>query len=150
MTAPEQPTINPNSPVWQLRTLIPDVEKLRVPGTLNEYSYIFPDEMLETYLQINNGNLRLALSDAYYALGSSEAMISRVIKTEDLQTDGAKVMQQFRMQADQIRRQAKSEDVAIGGTVFIDGETLGGCGRPELGPPPTYLYSDMGVCPEWH
>src|SRR5690554_4516361 len=52
---------------------------------------IFPDEVIQTYLDVNDGNVKRAAAQACRALAVSEALISKVIKTEDLQTDGAKV-----------------------------------------------------------
>lgn len=106
MTTPDFTT-----PVWQVRALIPDIEK--VPNPNRPYSdpeYLFSDEHLQALLDLNNGSVRLAAADACEALGTSEGFIAKVIKTEDLQTDGAKLMAQFLARARQLRLRADREE----------------------------------------
>lgn len=76
--------------VQQVRDLIPDIEAIdwEDDGSL---STLFTDSQIETYLAVNDGNVKRAAAQACRALAVSEALISKVIKTEDLQTDGAKV-----------------------------------------------------------
>src|SRR5690606_13170189 len=54
--------------------------------------------------------LHRAAADAVEALATSEAMISKVIKTEDLQTDGAKVANALLVRARQLREEADREE----------------------------------------
>ena len=105
MTAPDF-----TDPVWQARAMIPDVEK--VPDPNNPYStpeYLFTDEHIQAILDLNHGNVRLAAADLCEVLGTSEGYIAKVIKTEDLVTDGAKLMGQFIARARQLRSYAKEE-----------------------------------------
>lgn len=132
--------VNFASPVGQLRALIPDIELLPDPTDPSKMEYVFSDEHLSALIALNNGNIRLAYSDVLYALGTVEALVSKVIKTEDLQTDGAKLMTQFRMQAAEVRRQAKAEDENIGGLILVEGHTPHR--HPELSP---FLFP-WGVC----
>src|SRR5699024_12376063 len=74
----------------QVRLLIPDLEEVDWEKT-GTASYMFEDTQLEGLLELNNGRVRLAAADAVEAIAFSEALISKVITTEDLQTDGAKV-----------------------------------------------------------
>ena len=76
--------------VEQVRHLIPDFEEVDWRDD-NTPSTLFPDEVIQTYLDVNDGNVKRAAATAMRALAVSEAVISKVIKTEDLQTDGAKV-----------------------------------------------------------
>src|SRR5690625_2724149 len=64
---------------------------------------MFEDTQLEGLLELNNGRVRLAAADAVEAIAFSEALISKVITTEDLQTDGAKVATAMLAKARQLR-----------------------------------------------
>lgn len=104
--------------VGQVRALIPDVEQL--PNMQNPAAaaeYLFTDAHLQAFIDIENGNVKRAAALACEALGTSEAIISKVIKTEDLQTDGAKTMGQFINRARMLRLDAQRED-EIGEDVF--------------------------------
>lgn len=110
MTTPDYST-----PVWQVRALVPDIEKVPNPNRpFDSAEYLFSDEHLLALLELNSGNVRLAAADACEALGTSEGYIAKVIKTEDLATDGAKLMQAFLARAKQLRAYALDEDALDG------------------------------------
>lgn len=96
-----------NTDVGKVRALIPDIELLPVPDGPDEY--IFSDKHIEAFLTVGGSVLRAA-AYACETLGTSEGLISKVIKTEDLQTDGAKLMGQFLARARQLRRDAELYD----------------------------------------
>jgi hypothetical protein len=108
--------------VGKVRALIPDVEHVDWENDGNA-SFMFTDNHLEgllsLYPAIENPNdvdytstvhIRRAAADAVDALATSEALISKVIKTEDLQTDGAKLANALIQRAIQLRRQADKEE----------------------------------------
>jgi len=100
--------------VGQVRALIPDVEQL--PNTVDptaDPAYIFTDAHLGSLLATEGGNVKLAAAMACEVLGTSEALIAKVIKTEDLQTDGAKVMGQFLARARQLRSSAVDDETNV-------------------------------------
>lgn len=70
---------------------------------------VFVDEQIDTFLDINDGNIRLAAADALDAIATSEVLVSKVIRTQDLQTDGAKVAAELRARAAQLRQLARDE-----------------------------------------
>lgn len=76
--------------VEQVRHLIPDFEEVDWRDDASP-STLFTDEVIQTYLAVNDGNVKRAAAQACRALAISEGLISKVIKTEDLQTDGAKL-----------------------------------------------------------
>lgn len=90
--------------IAQVRVLIPDTEAVFNGQTL------FTDAEIETYLQIANGNVLRAAAFAMLAVANSEAMISKVITTQDLHTDGSKVADAFRKSADTLLRRADQVD----------------------------------------
>lgn len=105
-----------------LRILIPDTEEMLNPARPGDPpTKMFTDEELGGYLQLNAGSVRLAAADACEVIGTSEALIAKVIQTEDLKTDGAKVMQQFLARAKQLRARAKDagEDEAMNADLFV-------------------------------
>lgn len=102
--------IDYNSPVGQVRVLIPDLRKLEDLRDLRkEPRYLFTDEEISAYLTINGGNVKLAAADACDAIGTDKALQLLVLKTDDKQTDGAKLLSAFVGRAKQLRAQAKDD-----------------------------------------
>lgn len=99
--------------IGKVRALIPDTEEVdfRNDGTA---TYLFPDEHLQALLDLHSesvGHIFYAAADAVDALATSEAYISKVIRTEDLQTDGAKVANALVLRAQELRRRGdKAEE----------------------------------------
>lgn len=106
-----------SSPVGLVRALIPDTEQVDWE-TDGSVSYLFTDSHLAGLLSLNGAtpndyqswNIKRAAADAVDALATSEALISKVIKTEDLQTDGAKLANALVQRAVQLRRSAEDEE----------------------------------------
>lgn len=100
-----------SSPVGQVRVLIPDLRKLEDLRDLrNEPRYLFTDEEIEALLVINSGNVKLAAADACDAIGTDKALQLLVLKTDDKQTDGAKLLSAFVGRARQLRAQAREDE----------------------------------------
>ena len=91
-----------HSKIGQVRVLIPDLEEVDWDDS-GTSSYLFEDPQLEALLELNDGRVRLAAADAVEAVAFSEALISKVIATEDLQTDGPKVASAMLAKARQLR-----------------------------------------------
>jgi hypothetical protein len=115
-----------SSPVGLVRAHIPDVEQVDWEHDGNA-SYLFTDSHLTGLLSLNgvlpneyqSWSIKRAAADAVDALAVSEALISKVIKTEDLQTDGAKVANALIQRAVQLRRAADDEEEsAVADTAF--------------------------------
>lgn len=104
--------INFSSPIGQVRVLIPDLRKLEDLRDLrNEPRYLFADEEIEALLAVNSGNVKLAAADACDAIGMDKALQLLVLKTDDKQTDGAKLLSAIVGRARQLRAQAKEDEV---------------------------------------
>lgn len=89
------------------------------------------DDQVVGYLDLNGGNPRRAAADALDAVATSELLVSKVIRTQDLQTDGAKVADALRKHADRLRAQAdRADEDSWGGFDVIP--TIPGRHRPEL------------------
>lgn len=99
------------APVNQVRLLIPDLEKLEDPRDLRKPpEYIFTDAQLTGYLAIEGGNVKRAASRALMALATTEALILKVITTDDKQTDGAKLGAELRAQAKRLWDEAEADE----------------------------------------
>ena len=85
--------IDYTSPVGQVRVLIPDLRKLEDLRDLRkEARYLFTGKEIGAFLAVNNGNVKLAAADACDAIGTDRALQLLVLKTDDKQTDGAKLL----------------------------------------------------------
>lgn len=101
-----------SSVVGQIRLLIPDTEQL---GDLSDptatASYLFSDAQIQAFATLYSNNVKRAAAQAKLVLATSEALISKVIRTDDLQTDGAKLGAELRAQAAQLVSEADKDAV---------------------------------------
>lgn len=100
----------------QVRSLISDVEQVDFSGE-GAPSYLFSDAHIDAYLSLYSdksprSRIKRATADARSAIAMSEALISKVITTEDLETDGSKVAAVFLNSAKQLREDADKDDEA--------------------------------------
>lgn len=103
--------IDYTSPIGQVRVLIPDLRKLEDLRDLrNEPRYLFTDDEILAFLAVNNGNVKRAAADACDAIGMDKALQLLVLKTDDKQTDGAKLLDAIVKRARMLREQAKEDD----------------------------------------
>lgn len=91
--------------IGQVRLLVPDTEQLGdVP------SYIFSDGQIQAFLTLYSNNVKRAAAQAKLVLATSEALINKVIRTNDLATDGAKLAAELRAQAQLLMSEADKDD----------------------------------------
>lgn len=112
VTAP--PTaIDYTTPAGQVRLLIPDVDAANL---------LFSDDQITAFLAMETDNVRLAAAAALDVAASSEVMVSKVIRTQDLQTDGSKVSAELRARAATLREQAaeRGPDGSLFGMDIVD------------------------------
>lgn len=103
--------IDYTSPIGQVRVLIPDLRKLEDLRDLRkEPRYLFTDDEILAFLAVNNGNVKRAAADACDAIGMDKALQLLVLKTDDKQTDGAKLLDAIVKRAKTLREQAKEDD----------------------------------------
>jgi hypothetical protein len=108
VTPPDYSTV-----IGQIRLLIPDVDQLGDPADVSVTpAYIFNDSQIQAFATLYSNNVKRAAAQAKLVLATSEALISKVIKTDDLQTDGAKLGAELRAQAAELRSQADQDDFA--------------------------------------
>lgn len=91
------------APEDQVRLLIADVDPTK---------QLLTDQQLITFLQLNSNNVRRAAAEALDTIAVSEILVSKVIRTQDLQTNGAAVSAELRARATQLRATADQADAA--------------------------------------
>lgn len=116
--------VDVTTPTGQIRLLIVD---LRVNG---DPLQVFTEEELAGFLALEGGNVKRAAADALDAIAVDEVLTSKVIRSQDLTTDGAKVAEQLRKRAVDLRAEATADadDAAGGYFEIIPGAAYG----PEL------------------
>lgn len=93
--------IDYTSTIGQVRLLIADT---------SETAPILTDSQISGYLSLNADSVRRAAADALDAIASSETLVSKVIKTQDLSTNGPAVAADLRAHADRLRQIAADTD----------------------------------------
>ena len=73
---------------------------------------LLSDTDIQTFLDLNTANIRLAAADALDTIASSEALVQKKITHLDLQTDGPAVARALREHAKMLRQLATDEDFA--------------------------------------
>jgi hypothetical protein len=101
-------TVDPTTSIGLVRLLISDT---------TEADPVFTDTEITAFLTLESTNARLAAAVALETLASNEAMVSKVIRTNDLSTDGTKVAAELRARAALLREQATGSDTT--GTAFV-------------------------------
>ena len=104
------PTLDPSTTIGMVRALVPDTD----PDLL-----LFTDATITAYLSLEGDSVKKAAALALETAASSEAMVSKVITTQDLRTDGAKVADALLKRAAMLRQQADDDDPAVGGGLDI-------------------------------
>ena len=103
-----------STPLGQLRALLSQTKQYVDPANPSAGpDYLLSDDQLSAYLTINNDGLYGAAADALLAIATNEVLISKKIRTEDLQTDGPAVAGELRRTADEFRKRQKEEDEAL-------------------------------------
>lgn len=94
-------TTDPTTTVGAIRLIVSDVDVA---------SPLFTDAEIGAFYAMSGSNVRLGAAQAYEAIAGNELLVSKVIRTLDLQTDGAKVATEFRALAKSLRDQADNYD----------------------------------------
>lgn len=95
----------------KVRLLIPDTD---------ESNQLFSDAQITAFLTMEGGIVKKAAAAALETIASNEAMVSKVIRAQDLSTDGAKVAAELRARAAELRRQVDEDDPDAGGFDVVD------------------------------
>jgi hypothetical protein len=96
------------------RGLPTDLVRLLIPDRTSA-DPIFQDEELDALLTLEAGSVRLATAQALDTIASDEALVQKVIRLGDLQTNGAATAKELRERAANLRAQAADPEVAAAG-----------------------------------
>ena len=100
-----------STPVGQVRALVGDEEQYPEYAGPNETTaYIFSDDKIKALLALNKDKLKLTAANLIDQLATNEALVSKKIRTEDLQTDGASVANALRLHATSLRAEQNRDD----------------------------------------
>ncbi len=93
---------------------------------VDETSPIFNDAEISAFLAVEGDDWRKGAALCLETIASSEALIQKVIRTLDLQTDGAKLGAELRAQAAGLRAQAAAGITTGGAITMVDASYGGG------------------------
>lgn len=93
--------INFSTPTGMVRLLLNDVD---------EAALVFTDPEIQAFLDLEDGSVKLAAAQAIDTNATNEALASKVIKDHQISTDGAKVADAMRKQAQSLRDQVADSD----------------------------------------
>lgn len=88
--------------------------RLMIPDNTST-AYVFEDDEIDAFLSLEYDNVRRGAALALETIASNEAMVQKVIKLLDLQTDGAKTSDALLKRAKLLRDQADRADAAEDG-----------------------------------
>ncbi len=106
----------------QVRLLIADVD----PS-----NWLFTEDQIDAFLTLEGG-VKRAAAQALDTIASSEALVSKVIRPQDLSTDGPKVAAELRKHAQSLRAQAAAEATSVEDDGFVFDVVELGSPRAEL------------------
>lgn len=115
--------IDYTSPVGQVRLLITDVSE-------SADDQLFTDPQLQAFLAMAGDSVNRAAAKALRTIAASEVLVSKVIRTQDVSTDGAKVSAELRALAAELQAEADAEgdseffEVVPFGYTYNEGEEL--------------------------
>lgn len=108
----------------RVRLLINDVD---------ENNLVFSDSEVAAFLTLEGDSVKRAAAQALDTIADNEVLVAKVLRTQDLATDGAKAAAELRKRAAALRAQADVEDAASDEGAFFDiVPTNGPVGGPEL------------------
>lgn len=85
---------------------------------------VLDDEQILGFLEIHGGNVKRAAAAALDTIASSEALLSKKIRTQDRQTDGPAVADALRAHAKALRAEADAEETQDEESFFLLTEPL--------------------------
>lgn len=102
-------TYDPATPAGQVRLLVNDVAA----------PWVFQDDEITAVLTLESDNVKRAAAQLIDTNASNEALASKVLRTQDVQTDGARLADALRKHATALRDQADADEER-GDNFFFD------------------------------
>jgi len=97
------------SNIGRVRVLINDTNASNVTGTTGEYLY-FSDQEIESILTMYSNNPKAAAAQALETIASSQVLLLKSWSSDDLTVRGDAIAEALRKLADQLRKEAISDD----------------------------------------
>lgn len=117
-------TYVPNTVAGMVRLLLNDVDT---------DTAVFADDEIAAFLDLEGQNVKRAAAQAIDTNADDQALASKVLRTQDLNTDGAKLADALRARAKELRRQADEADEDTDDGFFFGVVDMGGPATvPEL------------------
>ena len=113
---------DPTTPLGQVRMLLNDVDVT---------SYVFTDAEIGAFLSMEGNSVKLAAAQAIDTNADNLVLASKVLRTQDLSTDGAKEADALRKRAALLRSQVAQAVIDDDTFALMVVEFDGGC-YPEL------------------
>jgi hypothetical protein len=101
------------TPQGQVRLLINDV------APADSEDRVFTDDEIDTFLALEGGRVKRAAAQALDTIATNEALCSKVLRSQDVQTDGAKLAAELRLRAKALRDQDDDDDADDGTALEI-------------------------------
>lgn len=111
------------TPAGRVRLLLNDVD---------ESAQVFTEAEIEAFLALEGENVKRAAAQAIDTNADNEALASKVLRSQDISTDGAKVADALRKRAAALREQADREDADADDSTSVTFVDMVGCTDPEL------------------
>ena len=104
-------TYDPSTDAGKVRLLLNDVDKTNP---------VFTDDEITAFLALEAGSVKRAAAQAIDTNADNEALASKVLRTQDLQTNGAQLAGALHKRAAELRAQADADDLAEGYVDIVD------------------------------
>lgn len=96
---------------------------------VDETALVFTNDEIAAFLALEGENVKRAAAQAIDTNADNEALASKVLRSQDVQTDGAKVADALRKRAAALRAQADREDADGDDGAVVEFVDMIGC-RP--------------------
>lgn len=98
---------------------------------------VFTDDEIDAFLALEGDNVKRAAAQAIDTNADDQALASKVLRTQDVTTDGAKVADALRKRAAALRAQADKDDDESDDSAYFEVIDFGCGGSPELAQQPS-------------
>jgi hypothetical protein len=108
-------SVNPpdyTTDIGLVRLLIPDT------AVDEEGEFLFTDDQIDGLLGLYANNIKRTAAQAKDIIATDQVLLLKVVRTDDLSVDGAKVAAELRLQAKSLRDQADAADALAVGDYF--------------------------------
>lgn len=90
-----------------------DVDTVRLLIADTATPQLFTNDQLQSFLDLEDGNVKVAAAQALDTMASSEVMVSKVITSNGLSTNGAAVAAELRARGKTLRDHADSDALPV-------------------------------------